>query len=192
VNGPGKDPILGFIAGVTIGAGPAGRPVTAFTAVAAANAERHRGRKLDLSGLGTSSRTHGSPSIWLWQGCTTPAGGLGPVFGYGSLFTLGLALGLIGLVAYDKYLTSRVSRAGRRGPGAMAATETAAGIRGIATWSNARRLALMIAVAIGLHNFAESLAIEQSAASGEVALGTALVIGSALHNATEGFGSSPL
>jgi len=60
--------------------------------------------------------------------------------------------------------------------------------RGIASWSAARRLSLMIAVGIGLHNFAEGLAIGQSAASDEVALATVLVIGFALHNATEGFG----
>jgi ZIP family zinc transporter len=48
-------------------------------------------------------------------------------------------------------------------------------------------------VGIGLHNFAEGLAIGQSAASGEIALATLLVIGFALHNATEGFGiTAPL
>src|SRR5882757_3966247 len=31
----------------------------------------------------------------------TNTGGLGPVFGYGGLFTLGLAVGLLGLVGYD-------------------------------------------------------------------------------------------
>ena len=58
----------------------------------------------------------------------------------------------------------------------------------IASWSDARRLSLLIAVGIGLHNFAEGLAIGQSAASGELALAMLLVIGFGLHNATEGFG----
>ena len=54
--------------------------------------------------------------------------------------------------------------------------------------SPARRLALLIAVGIGLHNFAEGLAIGQSAASNEISLAVLLVIGFGLHNATEGFG----
>ncbi len=49
-------------------------------------------------------------------------------------------------------------------------------------------LASMIALGIGLHNFAEGLAIGQSYASGAVALALVLVVGFAAHNATEGFG----
>jgi ZIP family zinc transporter len=47
---------------------------------------------------------------------------------------------------------------------------------------------MTIAIAIGLHNFAEGLAIGVSAKAGETALATVLVVGFALHNATEGFG----
>jgi zinc transporter, ZIP family len=47
---------------------------------------------------------------------------------------------------------------------------------------------VVIAVAIGLHNFAEGLAIGVSARAGAVSLATVLIIGFALHNATEGFG----
>jgi ZIP family zinc transporter len=51
-----------------------------------------------------------------------------------------------------------------------------------------RRLALLIATGIGLHNFGEGLAIGQSAAAGELSLALVLIIGFGLHNATEGFG----
>jgi zinc transporter ZupT len=50
------------------------------------------------------------------------------------------------------------------------------------------RLSFMIAVAIGLHNLSEGLAIGQSAAQGMFTLAIGLVIGFAAHNATEGFG----
>jgi ZIP family zinc transporter len=46
----------------------------------------------------------------------------------------------------------------------------------------------MVAVGIGLHNFAEGLAIGNSAANEELSLALLLVLGFALHNATEGFG----
>ena len=46
----------------------------------------------------------------------------------------------------------------------------------LVTWSAARRLSLLIATGIGLHNFAEGLAIGQSSASGELALALPLVI----------------
>jgi len=59
---------------------------------------------------------------------------------------------------------------------------------GVAAWSPARQLALLIAVGIGLHNFGEGLAIGSSAAEGAIGLAVVLVIGFALHNATEGFG----
>jgi ZIP family zinc transporter len=55
------------------------------------------------------------------------------------------------------------------------------------------RLSLMIAAAIGLHNFSEGLAIGQSAAQGMATLALGLMFGFAVHNATEGFGIlSPL
>jgi zinc transporter, ZIP family len=56
-----------------------------------------------------------------------------------------------------------------------------------------RRLALLIAAGIGLHNFSEGLAIGSSARVGEMALALTLVVGFGLHNATEGFGiAAPL
>jgi ZIP family zinc transporter len=54
--------------------------------------------------------------------------------------------------------------------------------------ARALRTGMVIATAIGLHNFAEGLAIGVSAKAGEIGLATVLIIGFALHNATEGFG----
>jgi ZIP family zinc transporter len=115
-------------------------------------------------------------------------GGAGDVARYGVLFAAGLAVGLLGLVGYDRYLNKRKQATGKGGPGAMSVSERPPASRGVASWSKARQTALLIAIGIGLHNFAEGLAIGQSAASNEVALATVLVIGFALHNATEGFG----
>ena len=123
-------------------------------------------------------------------------GGLGTAAGYGVLFAVGLSVGLLSLVYYERWMgrqSSRVQPAvtveGRLGPGATAVGELKAQRPSrIASWSAARRLSLLIAVGIGLHNFAEGLAIGQSAASGELALALLLVIGFGLHNATEGFG----
>jgi zinc transporter, ZIP family len=121
------------------------------------------------------------------------SGALGPVLGYALLFLLGLAVGLLSLAAYERWLsTQATTRTGpgisrSAGPGAMAASEAGRRSR-IETWPAARRTALLIAVGIGLHNFGEGLAIGGSAAEGEIALATVLVIGFALHNATEGFG----
>jgi len=113
--------------------------------------------------------------------------GIGPVLGYGTLFFLGLATGLLSLVYYESWLAAR-QQPRNFGPGTMAPGELAAARPGIAGWSAARRLSLLIAVGIGLHNFGEGLAIGGSAAAGEIGLATVLVIGFALHNGTEGFG----
>jgi ZIP family zinc transporter len=54
--------------------------------------------------------------------------------------------------------------------------------------ARALRTGITIAAAIGLHNFAEGLAIGVSASAGDISLATVLIVGFALHNATEGFG----
>jgi zinc transporter, ZIP family len=112
--------------------------------------------------------------------------GIGPVLGYGALFLAGIGVGLLSLVYYERWLAARGPR--RFGPGTMAEGELTAARAGLAGWSPARRLCLLIAVGIGLHNFGEGLAIGASAAAGAIGLATILVIGFALHNATEGFG----
>jgi zinc transporter, ZIP family len=119
--------------------------------------------------------------------------GLAAAAGYGVLFSGGLAAGLISLVFYERWMARQVAATPaegpprRHGPGATTLGEVNPP-RGLRSWSAARHLALLIAVGIGLHNFAEGLAIGQSAASGEIGLALMLVIGFGLHNATEGFG----
>lgn len=54
--------------------------------------------------------------------------------------------------------------------------------------TNAYKIAMMIAIGIGTHNFSEGLAIGQSYVSGAVSLAVLLIIGFGAHNATEGFG----
>src|SRR3954451_18373343 len=102
-----------------------------------------------------------------------------------ALLAGGFALGLMGLVHYDEWL-ARGRRSRLVGPGAAAVDEFDRGW--VASLTPARRLALLIATGIGLHNFGEGLAIGQSAAAGEIALAVTLIVGFGLHNATEGFG----
>lgn len=51
---------------------------------------------------------------------------------------------------------------------------------------SARALAVLVAVAIGVHNLGEGLAIGAAYAAGAVALGSFLVVGFLVHNTTEG------
>jgi ZIP family zinc transporter len=87
--------------------------------------------------------------------------------GLSSVFVLGLGVGLLGLVYFE--------RATRHD-------------KSVDDVFDPYRMALFIAIGIGLHNFAEGLAIGQSAARDEVSLAVLLIIGFGLHNATEGFG----
>jgi ZIP family zinc transporter len=88
---------------------------------------------------------------------------------YSVLFVGGISAGLLSVVTYERFLSRRRS----------AATD------GV---TSARSLAMLVAVGIGVHNFAEGLAIGQSARAGALGLMAVLVVGFALHNATEGFG----
>lgn len=88
----------------------------------------------------------------------------------------GIAIGFLGLLYLSSFMARRSKTSNSPG-GAMAAM-----------LDDPLRLALTIAIGIGLHNFAEGLAIGQAAATGTVSLVLVLIIGFALHNATEGFG----
>jgi ZIP family zinc transporter len=103
-----------------------------------------------------------------------------------TLLTVGFAVGLLSLVVYDGWLKRR-RRHALLGPGAASIAEYEVE-RHVVSMSQPQWLAVYIAIGIGLHNFAEGLAIGQSAAAGELSLALALVIGFGLHNATEGFG----
>jgi zinc transporter, ZIP family len=100
-----------------------------------------------------------------------------------------LTLGLMSLVYYEQWMAdAKDAGAGAaHGPGAADIAELA-GPRAFDSATAGRRLALLIAVGIGLHNFSEGLAIGQSAAAGEISLAVLLIVGFGLHNATEGFG----
>ncbi len=102
--------------------------------------------------------------------------------GLSVVFALGIGAGLLSLVYYERWMRGRMGR--RFGPGAMAIDEPTR----LSALGDGPRLALFIAVGIGLHNFSEGLAIGQSAAKGEIGFAVLLIIGFGLHNATEGFG----
>ena len=187
--------LLGFIAGVTILLGlPIGRLRTATPTLSAL---------LNATAVGVLLFLFWDVLSAAWAPIDTALstaregrGGLGTAAGYGLLFTAGLAVGLLSLVYYESWMARQImgikAPAGResgRGPGAKNATAaTTHRASRLAAWSPARQLSLLIAMGIGLHNFAEGLAIGQSSASGELALALPLVIGFALHNGTEGFG----
>ncbi len=85
-----------------------------------------------------------------------------------ALFVVGFSVGLLGLLAFEQRFINLQVTANQ-------------GLSPV-------KLALMIAVGIGLHNFSEGLAIGQSAGRGEIALALFLIIGFGLHNTTEGIG----
>jgi ZIP family zinc transporter len=118
--------------------------------------------------------------------------GLGRAVGMTVILGIGFAAGTAGLAMLQRIIRPKGST---RPPVAGGATETldaATATRLARETDDARARALqtglVIATAIGLHNFAEGLAIGVSASTGEIGLATVLIVGFALHNATEGFG----
>jgi ZIP family zinc transporter len=112
----------------------------------------------------------------------------GSAVGNGSVFFLCFGVGLVSLVYFDRYIARRAKSARSFGPGAATAGELAAARSAPSAMTRFFDLSMMIAVGIGLHNFAEGLAIGNSAAAGQLQLAVLLIIGFGLHNATEGFG----
>ena len=109
------------------------------------------------------------------------------------LLAVGFLAGSAGLAMLEKRLRPLGARqppiAGGAGAAAIAPSEAEAlAIELDAARRRALRTGLTIAAAIGVHNFAEGLAIGVSARAGAISLATVLIIGFALHNATEGFG----
>ena len=118
----------------------------------------------------------------------------GEASGLALLLGAGFATGTAGLAVVERWMRPRRPD-GVEAPIAGGATDAmtvdqAQAVLSEAAFQRARalRTGMTIAVAIGLHNFAEGLAIGVSASTGEIGLATVLVVGFALHNATEGFG----
>jgi zinc transporter, ZIP family len=119
--------------------------------------------------------------------------GFGHVLGLFALLAVGFTVGTAGISAVERRLRARRGRpAPVAGGEASAVLDPSQVARAQEGADDARQRALqtgmVIAVAIGLHNFAEGLAIGVSAKAGAIGLATVLVIGFGLHNATEGFG----
>jgi zinc transporter, ZIP family len=119
-------------------------------------------------------------------------GSFGQAIGYVALIAGGFAAGTAGLAMIERWMRPKGPAQPPMAGGAVDSltVEEAErlGAQVNAADRRALQVAMTIAAAIGLHNFAEGLAIGVSASTGEIALATVLIIGFALHNATEGFG----
>ena len=117
-------------------------------------------------------------------------GSFGPLALDVAMLATGLAVGALGLAWLEREMRRRRPLAPMAGGSVADAAATGLDVAELA--EQARRAALglgmLIAVAIGVHNFSEGLAIGVAARSGEIALAGTLIAGFALHNATEGFG----
>ena len=97
----------------------------------------------------------------------------------------GIAIGLLGLVWYETKMMKKSF------PQILSLENIKVGdehLHQLFHEANAYKLAMMIAIGIGAHNFSEGLAIGQSYIAGEIGLAILLIIGFGAHNTTEGFG----
>jgi ZIP family zinc transporter len=118
--------------------------------------------------------------------------GVGEAIGLVALLGAGFAAGTAGLATLERRMRPSGSTRPPIAGGSVGTLPAQEVERLDAELEGARVRALQvgmtIAAAIGLHNFAEGLAIGVSASTGEIALATVLIVGFALHNATEGLG----
>jgi zinc transporter, ZIP family len=116
-------------------------------------------------------------------------------------FFLSLTIGLLVFLGVDALVeaieTSELIAGAYQGPALvlLGVVGTPLALAALAQWRGGIRetrsplqVAGLIALGIGLHNLGEGLAIGTSYATGEIALGTFLLIGFLLHNTTEGLG----
>jgi ZIP family zinc transporter len=131
-------------------------------------------------------------------------GGFGHVLALFAILAAGFTAGVAGISMVERWLRDRRPAASgiadqpapppiAGGATSEAALAPAADVlppdpAAIEARRRALRTGMVIAIAIGLHNFAEGLAIGVSAKAGEIGLATVLIVGFGLHNATEGFG----
>jgi zinc transporter, ZIP family len=112
--------------------------------------------------------------------------GFGAIVGRFALLAAGFTVGAAGISAAERSVRRRTTHGviagGASDSVAIAVPEAAEARR------RALQVGMTIAGAIGLHNFAEGLAIGVSARAGAIGLATVLIIGFSAHNATEGFG----
>src|SRR5260370_7692442 len=87
------------------------------------------------------------------------------------IFAVGIGAGLLGLVYFNRAIFGRLKHADHT--------------------PSPRSLSLAIATGLGLHNLSEGLAIGQSARAGAIAFVAVLVVGFALPNTTDAFGTTP-
>jgi ZIP family zinc transporter len=177
--------VLGAVAGFTIYLGlPAGRLENLDARIRAGLSALATGILLFLL---WDVLAHGvEPVEHALEGAVEDGASWGRFLGLGALLAAGVIAGMMSLVYYDRWLRTRRATP-LVGPGAAAIDEFATR-SAFERLTEGRRLALLIATGIGLHNFGEGLAIGQSGAAGELSLALVLIIGFGLHNATEGFG----
>jgi ZIP family zinc transporter len=109
--------------------------------------------------------------------------------GLGALFGAGFTAGSAGLALVERRMRSvKPPPIAGGATDAMTVEQAELVADELSARAHALRTGMTIAAAIGMHNFAEGLAIGVSANTGEIGLATVLIIGFAVHNATEGFG----